>query len=158
MKSTPLAAGILLLTGLLTAGCATKGAKVGLNERGATITLEDINFAFDKAELLPEAGKTIDPIVDFLKKNPKRTILIEGFTDNIGSEQYNLKLSQQRATAVRDAIAAKGIAAERISATGYGKQFPLGSNETPAGRHKNRRVEIIILNEGVSAEQAMRKP
>jgi len=59
---------------------------------------------------------------------------------------------------VRDVIAAKGISAERITTKGYGEQFPVESNETPAGRQKNRRVEIIILNEGVSAEQAARKP
>ena len=158
MKSVFWTAGILLVIGLLTAGCAKEEVKVEQKERGTTITLEDINFGFGKAELLPGARQTIDPLVEVLKKDPKRNILIEGFTDSIGNDQYNIKLSLQRANAVRDAITAKGISADRITTKGYGEQFPVASNETPAGRQMNRRVEIIILNEGVSAEQAARKP
>jgi outer membrane protein OmpA-like peptidoglycan-associated protein len=158
MKSVFWTACILLVTGLLTAGCAKEKVKVEQKERGTTITLEDINFEFGKAELMPGAGQTIDPLVELLGKNPKKNILIEGFTDNIGSDQYNIKLSLQRANAVQDAITAKGISVERITTKGYGKQFPVESNATAAGRQKNRRVEIIILNEGVSAEQAARKP
>ena len=158
MKSIFRTAGILLVIGLLTTGCAKEEVKVEQKERGTTITLEDINFAFGKAELMPGASQTIDPLVELLGKNPQRNILIEGFTDNIGSDQYNMKLSLQRAIAVRDAITAKGISVERITTKGYGKQFPVESNATAAGRQKNRRVEIIILNEGVSAEQAARKP
>jgi outer membrane protein OmpA-like peptidoglycan-associated protein len=158
MKSVFWTAGILLAIGLLTAGCEKVEVKVVQKERGTTITLEDINFEFGKAELLPAARQTIDPLVDVLKKDPQRNVLIEGFTDSIGNDQYNMKLSLQRANAVRDAITAKGISSGRITTKGYGKQFPVESNETPAGRQKNRRVEIIILNEGVSAEQATRKP
>lgn len=158
MKSVFWTAGILLVIGLLTAGCAKEEVKVEHKKRGTTITLEDINFAFGKAELLPGARQTIDPLVEVLKKNPKSNILIEGFTDSIGNDQYNIKLSLQRAEAVQDAIAARGISVERITTKGYGKQFPVESNATAAGRQKNRRVEIIILNEGVSAEQATRKP
>jgi outer membrane protein OmpA-like peptidoglycan-associated protein len=158
MKSTFWTAVILLVACLLTAGCAKEEVKVEPTEIGTTITLEDINFEFGKAELMPGARQTIDPLVEVLEKNPKRNVLIEGFTDNIGNDQYNMKLSLQRANAVRDAITAKGISAERITTKGYGEQFPVESNATAAGRQKNRRVEIIILNEGVSAEQATRKP
>ena len=158
MKSVFWTTGLLLVIGLFTAGCAKEEVKVEQKERGTTVTLEDINFEFGKAELLPGARQTIDPLVELLKKDPKRNILIEGFTDSVGNDQYNLKLSLQRANAVRDAITAKGISSERITTKGYGKLFPVESNETPAGRQKNRRVEIIILNEGVSAEQAARKP
>jgi len=158
MKSVFWTAGLLLVIGLITAGCAKEEVKVEQKERGTTITLEDINFAFGKAELMPGAKQTIDPLVEVLKKDSKRNVLIEGFTDSIGNDQYNMKLSLQRANAVRDAITAKGISAGRITTKGYGEQFPVESNETPAGRQKNRRVEIIILNEGVSAEQATRKP
>lgn len=158
MKSLIRTAGILLVIGLLTAGCAKEEVKIEEPAKGTTITLEDINFEFGKAELMPGAWKTIGPLVELLDNNPKRNILIEGFTDSVGSDQYNLKLSLQRANAVRDAITSKGISAERIATKGYGQQFPVESNATPAGRQKNRRVEIIILNEGVSAEQAARKP
>jgi outer membrane protein OmpA-like peptidoglycan-associated protein len=98
---------------------------------------------------------SIDILADFLRKYPKRSVLIEGFTD-IGTETYNLGLSQQRADAVRDSLRARGIDTERITAKGYGKQFPVASNKTPAGRQQNRRVEITILDEGVSAEKMMR--
>ncbi len=158
MKSLIRTAGILLVIGLLTAGCAKEGVKVEQPAKGTTITLEDINFEFGKAELMPGAWQAIGPLVELLDNNPKRNLLIEGFTDSVGSEQYNLRLSLQRANAVRDAIVSKGISAERITTKGYGHQFPVESNATPAGRQKNRRVEIIILNEGVSAEQAARKP
>ena len=158
MKSVFWTAGLLLVIGLITAGCAKEEVKVEQKERGTTITLEDINFAFGKAELMPGAKQTIDPLVEVLKKDPKRNVLIEGFTDSVGNDQYNVKLSLQRANAVLDTITAKGISAGRITTKGYGEQFPVESNETPAGRQKNRRVEIIILNEGVSAEQATRKP
>ena len=99
---------------------------------------------------------SIDILADFLRKYPKRNVLIEGFTDSTGTETYNLGLSQQRADAVRDSLRARGIATERITTQGYGKQFPVASNKTPAGRQQNRRVEIIILDEGVSAEKMMR--
>jgi len=162
MKSVFWTAGILLVAGLLASGCAKEEVKpeqkAEPKEIGTTVTLEDINFEFGKAELMPVASQTIDPLVDVLENNPKRNILIEGFTDSVGNEQYNLKLSLQRANAVRDAITAKGISAGRITTKGYGEQFPIDSNATPAGRQKNRRVEIIIMNEGVSAEQAARKP
>jgi outer membrane protein OmpA-like peptidoglycan-associated protein len=158
MKSVCWTACVLLVTCLLTAGCAKEEVKVESKEIGTTITLEDINFEFGKAELMPGARQTINPLVEVLEKNPKRNLLIEGFTDNIGNDQYNMKLSLQRANAVRDAITEKGISAERITTKGHGEQFPVENNATAAGRQKNRRVEIIILNEGVSAEQAMRNP
>ena len=158
MKSVFWSAGILLMIGLLTGGCTKEEVKVEQKERGTTITLQDINFEFGKADLMPGASQTLDPLVENLEKNPKSNILIEGFTDSIGNNQYNIKLSLQRANAVRDAITAKGISGERITTKGYGQQFPVESDATPAGRQKNRRVEIIILNEGVSAEQAARKP
>jgi len=158
MKSVFWTGGVFLVIALLTAGCAKEEVKVEHNERGTVITMEDINFEFGKAKLTPEGMQTIDPLVERLRKNPKRNLLIEGFTDRVGNEQYNMKLSLRRANAVRDAITAKGISAERITTKGYGQQFPVESNATLAGRQKNRRVEIVILNEGVNAEQAARKP
>ena len=158
MKSVSWTTGVLLVVCLLAAGCTKEEVKVEQKEKGTTITLGDINFEFGKAELMPVASQTIDPLAEVLENNPKRNVLIEGFTDSVGNEQYNMKLSLQRANAVRDVITAKGIAAGRITTRGYGEEFPVDSNATPAGRQKNRRVEIIILNEGINAEQAMRKP
>jgi len=96
MKSVFWTTGLLLVIGLFTAGCAKEEVKVEQKERGTTVTLEDINFEFGKAELLPGARQTIDPLVELLKKDPKRNILIEGFTDSVGNDQYNVKLSLQR--------------------------------------------------------------
>lgn len=130
--------------------------KAKQTEKGIVLTLGDILFETGKANLMPGTMHSIDILADFLKKYPKRSVLIEGFTDSIGTETYNLGLSQQRADAVRDSLRARGIATERITAKGYGKQFPVASNKTPAGRQQNRRVEITILDEGVSAEKMMR--
>ena len=130
--------------------------KAKQTEKGIVLTLGDILFETGKANLMPGAMHSIDILADFLRKYPKRNVLIEGFTDSTGTETYNLGLSQQRADAVRDSLRASGIATERITTKGYGKQFPVASNKTPAGRQQNRRVEIIILDEGVSAEKMMR--
>ena len=123
---------------------------------GVILTLADILFETGKASLMSGAMRSIDVLADFLKKYPTRNILIEGFTDSVGSETYNIGLSQQRADAVRDALKNAGIAGERITTKGHGERFSLASNAIPAGRQQNRRVEITILDEGVSAEQIVR--
>jgi len=130
--------------------------KAKQTEKGIVLTLGDILFETGKAHLMPGAVRSMDILADFLKKYPKRNVLIEGFTDSAGTETYNLGLSQQRADAVRDFLRAKSIGAEKITTRGYGEQFPIASNKTPDGRQQNRRVEIIILDEGVSAEKMKR--
>jgi len=130
--------------------------KARQTDRGVILTLGDILFETGKANLMSGAMRSIDILADFLKKYPKRNVLIEGFTDSTGSETYNLGLSQQRANAVSDALIAKGITTERITAKGYGEQFPIAGNNTQAGRQQNRRVEIVILDEGVSPEKMLR--
>ena len=86
-----------------------------------------------------------------------RNVLIEGHTDNVGSDELNLTLSQKRADSLKEALTGKGIAGERITTVGYGKKFPVGSNDTTAGKQQNRRVEVSILNEGVKAEKYFRQ-
>jgi outer membrane protein OmpA-like peptidoglycan-associated protein len=130
--------------------------KAKQTEKGIVLTLGDILFETGKANLMPGAVRSMDVLADFMKKYPKRNVLIEGFTDSVGTETYNLGLSQQRADAVRDSLRSRGIGAERITTKGYGEQFPIASNKTPAGRQQNRRVEITILDEGVSAEKMKR--
>ncbi len=126
--------------------------KATQTERGIVLTLGDILFEFGKNVLLPGAKGTIDRLVEFLTKYPNRDVVIEGHTDNVGSDTYNLGLSQRRADAVRDSLTSKGISKDRITATGYGESRPVASNATPAGRQQNRRVEIVILDEGASSE------
>ena len=127
-----------------------------MTDRGYVLTLGDVLFEFDRAELLPGAYRTIDKLVSFLKKYPERNVLIEGHTDSIGTADYNLDLSQRRADAVRVALVERDISLSRISTKGYGKRYPVASNDTEAGRQRNRRVEIVILDEGVSGETMLR--
>jgi outer membrane protein OmpA-like peptidoglycan-associated protein len=105
---------------------------------------------------MPGAMFTMDKLALFLKKYPKRNVLVEGHTDSQGSETYNLGLSQRRADSVRNALMERGISADRIATKGYGEKFPVASNAAAAGRQQNRRVEIIILDEGVSPEKMLR--
>ena len=124
--------------------------------RGLVLTLGDVLFASGKANLLPGSQRTIDKLAAFLEENPERKVLIEGHTDNIGSTTYNLDLSLRRAQAVKEALVAKGVDPERIVAQGYGEMYPVASNADAAGRQRNRRVEIVILKEGVEPEEMQR--
>lgn len=126
------------------------------SERGIVLTLGDILFETGQAELMPGAIRTIDQLAEFLRKHSGRNVLIEGHTDNVGNDTYNLGLSQRRADGVKTALIAKGISPDRIMTKGYGEQYPIAGNSSASGRQQNRRVEIIILDEGVSPEKMMR--
>src|SRR6266850_688531 len=130
--------------------------KAQQTDRGMVLTVGDVLFAAGKAEVGPGAQRSIDKLADFLKAYPKRNVVIEGHTDNIGDEGFNIKLSQQRADAVRDLLVARGVAPQRIRTKGYGPKFPVVENDSAAGRQQNRRVEVLVLNEGVSAEGSTR--
>lgn len=113
-------------------------------ERGLVLTLGDVLFDFNKATLKPGGERAVSELTKFLKEYPKRTVMIEGFTDSIGSESYNKELSRRRADAVRMELNANGISSGRIQIRGYGESFPVASNNNEAGRQRNRRVEVII--------------
>lgn len=113
-------------------------------ERGLVLTLGDVLFDTGRAELKPGAMPTIDTLGRFLQENPERTAQVEGYTDSVGTDEYNLTLSQRRADAVRTAILARGVNPERVSARGLGESQPVASNDDPGGRQMNRRVEIVI--------------
>lgn len=117
------------------------------SERGLVITLGDVLFDTAKADLKPGALVTIGKIANFMKTYPTRRLLVEGFTDSRGSDEYNRNLSERRATAVRSALVAAGVESERIELRGYGEAYPVASNDTPEGRQLNRRVEVIISDE-----------
>ena len=116
-------------------------------ERGLLVTLGDVLFAFDKAELSAQAAPRMDKLASFLKQFPDRKVLIEGFTDSVGNDGYNLSLSERRAQAAGDALVQRGIDRARISSRGYGKGHPVADNGSPEGRAMNRRVEIVIADE-----------
>lgn len=113
-------------------------------ERGLLVTIGDVLFDVDGAQLKPGGIEQIGRIAEVIKGDPKRTVVIEGHTDSTGSEGYNLKLSEERANAVKAALVSDGVPAEQISARGYGETYPVATNEEESGRQQNRRVELII--------------
>jgi outer membrane protein OmpA-like peptidoglycan-associated protein len=125
-------------------------------DAGVVLTLTDVVFEYDKADLKTGAERGLGRLSNFLQQNPQRQVLIEGFTDSRGSEQYNQQLSERRAEAVAQALIADGIASDRITTRGHGEQYPIATNDTDAGRQKNRRVEITILNADRNADDAGR--
>jgi outer membrane protein OmpA-like peptidoglycan-associated protein len=116
-------------------------------ERGLVITLGDVLFDTNKSDLKSGAQRSVDRLVGFLKQYPQRKAMIEGFTDNVGSESSNQMLSGRRAEAVRTALLSSGVAADRLAAKGYGESFPVAGNESSGGRQANRRVEIILSDD-----------
>ncbi|HEY1038096.1 MAG TPA: OmpA family protein [Bacteroidia bacterium] len=114
-------------------------------EVGSTIRLNNIFFDFGKATLRPESYPELDRLVTYMADNKGMVIELSGHTDNVGSDDANLKLSDDRAKAVTEYIVAQGIAADRIKAIGYGETKPIGTNDTDEGKQLNRRVEFTIL-------------
>lgn len=106
------------------------------------VSIEGANFATASAKLSHSADSQLDQVVDFAKKNPGSAIQINGYTDNRGKKEYNVKLSQQRAESVKAYLVAHGVAAGSVSAKGLGMEQPVADNKTEAGRAQNRRVEI----------------
>lgn len=118
------------------------------------ITSGNILFGFNKAEPKSGSEQKVEQLSGFLKNNPDRQVLLEGFTDSIGPKAYNDQLAERRAEAVAKALHADGIKADRITTKGYGPNYPVDTNKTAAGRQQNRRVEITILNLGEQPGEA----
>ena len=116
-------------------------------ERGLLVTLGDVLFAFNKAELTAQAGPRLDKLAAFLKQFPQRKLLVEGYTDAVGSDAYNMELSERRAEAIREALVARGVDTTRVVTKGYGKGYPVADNSSIDGRAVNRRVEVVIADE-----------
>ena len=113
--------------------------------RGWVLTLSgDLLFDSGEAALKPGGEKAVENLAQFMQKEPDPGIIIESFTDSTGPAEVNRRLSEQRARAVRDALVARGVAAQRIQARGYGPAYPVASNDTPVGRQLNRRVQVVI--------------
>lgn len=122
------------------------GAEVERVGEGIKVTLNEntVNFDFNSANLTTLAKSNLDKLVTVLKNNPDTNINIYGHTDSIGSDAVNLRISAQRAAAVKNYFVANGISASRMFTEGLGKSSPIASNDTDAGRAKNRRVEFAI--------------
>jgi outer membrane protein OmpA-like peptidoglycan-associated protein len=116
--------------------------------RGMVLTLGDVLFDTGRAELKSGAGRKLDQLAQFLIEHPDRRVQIDGFTDSVGTDSYNEELSQRRANAVREALIARSVDSSRIGTEGYGKSYPVANNSDSGGRQLNRRVEVVIGNDG----------
>jgi outer membrane protein OmpA-like peptidoglycan-associated protein len=112
--------------------------------RGLIVSLSDVLFDFNQASLKPGAREKLAKVSGILLAYPTLHMNVEGHTDSVGSDDYNLKLSQRRADAVRDYLTSNSINAANVQATGLGKDGPVASNDTAAGRQQNRRVEMVV--------------
>jgi outer membrane protein OmpA-like peptidoglycan-associated protein len=115
-------------------------------DRGMLVTLGDVLFEFGSADIKPSAQSSLNKLAMWLKAHPERRVLVEGFTDTVGSESANLQLSKRRADAVMAALAAQGISADRLDSEGYGESYPVADNRSDSNRALNRRVEVYISN------------
>jgi outer membrane protein OmpA-like peptidoglycan-associated protein len=113
-------------------------------DRGLVLTLGDVLFDTGRAELNAGAARKLDQLAQFLTEHADRLVQIDGFTDSVGTDSYNLDLSQRRADAVRSALQGRGVNNARIATQGYGKAYPVASNADSGGRQLNRRVEVTI--------------
>jgi len=114
------------------------------SDRGAVVTLGDMQFVSGRSELQEGSQRAIDQLTSYLSQHPKRTVRVEGFTDSLGSDSYNRALSERRAQSVSHALTNNGVPADRIQTEGYGNAYPVAHNDTASGRQQNRRVEVII--------------
>ncbi len=122
-----------------------KSLAVKQDDRGMVITLSGgVLFATGQATILPGAQDQLNKVADALKTQTERTFVVEGHTDNVGTDAANQTLSQKRADAVREYLIVRGVSAAAITAVGKGSMVPIGDNKSPEGRAMNRRVEIIV--------------
>ncbi len=106
--------------------------------------MSDVLFDFNKYTLKPEAREKLAKVSGILLAYPNLKVQVEGYTDNIGSDEYNQKLSEQRAGGVRDYLVAQSVPDGNVTSRGFGKADPVADNSTNQGRAKNRRVELVV--------------
>ncbi|MEA2264182.1 MAG: hypothetical protein QOJ51_7007 [Acidobacteriaceae bacterium] len=121
--------------------------------RGLIVNMSDVLFDTAKYTLKPEAREKLAKVSGILLAYPNLKVQVEGYTDNIGSDQYNLTLSQQRGDAVRAYLVSQGVSPENITATGYGMSNPIADNATSAGRAQNRRVQMVVSGNAIGVQQ-----
>ncbi|HSB97316.1 MAG TPA: OmpA family protein [Spongiibacteraceae bacterium] len=113
-------------------------------DRGMILTLGDVLFDTGKARILRSGTDNLAKLADFFSRNSDAKASIEGYTDNVGSDDTNYALSERRANAVLTTLLGMGVPTDRLSTRAYGEENPVATNETPAGRQLNRRVEIVF--------------
>lgn len=122
--------------------------------RGLIVNMSDVLFDTGSYVLQPGAREKLAKISGILLAHPGLTLQIEGYTDSVGSDEFNQTLSEQRAGSVRDFLADQGVPASSITAMGMGKMQPVASNDTPEGRQQNRRVEIVVNGDSIGTASA----
>jgi outer membrane protein OmpA-like peptidoglycan-associated protein len=115
--------------------------------------MSDVLFDFGKYTLKPEAREKLAKVSGILLAYPNLKLQVEGYTDNIGSDDYNQKLSEERADAVRDYLVSQSVSDANISAAGYGKSNPIADNSTNAGRAQNRRVQMVVSGAAIGVQE-----
>lgn len=123
---------------------ALQALKAQKTQRGEVVTFGDVLFDTGKADLKYGSQRNFEQLAQYLTANPERKVRIEGFTDDVGGDDFNQRLSERRADAVGFALKQMGISADRLITQGYGKQFPIADNANARSRQLNRRVEVII--------------
>ncbi|HKK22742.1 MAG TPA: OmpA family protein [Pseudohaliea sp.] len=130
--------------------CAGTPAGVTVDDSGCPVTdevvltVDEVNFAFDSAELDAASRRALDAIVDVVKAHGSVTLGVIGHTDSSGAEAYNQRLSERRAGAVREYLVSQGVDPSALTASGRGEAEPVASNDTREGRKQNRRVELVV--------------
>jgi outer membrane protein OmpA-like peptidoglycan-associated protein len=117
-----------------------------VTDRGLVLTLGDVLFTTGRSDLMTGATVHLDKLVAFLNRYPDREVIIEGYTDSVGTQDYNQGLSERRAESVRHYLRGQGIDSGRLTASGKGESNPVAGNDSATGRQQNRRVEVIISN------------
>lgn len=120
--------------------------------RGLIMNMSDVLFDFGKYTLKPEAREKLAKVSGILLAYPGLSIEVDGHTDNVGSDEFNQRLSEQRAGAVRDYLVQQGVSLTAVSAKGFGKTAPIASNDTSSGRAQNRRVELVVSGQAIGTD------
>ena len=120
--------------------------------RGLVVNMGDVLFDFGKYNLRPEAREKLARLSGIVLGHPGLNLAVEGYTDNVGTDEINMTLSQKRAETVRSYLLEQGLADANVTAQGFGKSSPVADNSTPAGRQKNRRVEIVVSGEVIGVK------
>ena len=120
--------------------------------RGLIMNMSDVLFDFGKFTLKPEAREKLAKLAGILLAYPGLNLEIDGYTDSIGSDEFNQTLSEQRANAVRDYLTSQGVSGNLVTAKGFGKTNPVASNDTAQGREQNRRVELVVSGDAIRAQ------